>query len=123
VDLNPPGSAYVIAYGMAGARQVGVVDGHAAIWSGTAGSIFDLHDLRRPEYYSASEARSIVVSGDDVWVAGTAYRGEIPHAVLWHYTVPEPSCIANALVGASCMAWRQRRKLTKERFHASDMSI
>jgi hypothetical protein len=113
VDLNPPDSTESIAYGVADGYQVGYVtladDRRASIWSGTAESFFDLHDLLGPEY-SASEARSIDVSGDEIWVAGTAYRGDIGEAVLWHYTIPEPSCIALALVGVCCMALCRRRQ-------------
>jgi T5SS/PEP-CTERM-associated repeat protein len=116
VDLNPPGSTESIAYGIAGARQAGVADGHAAIWSGTAESFFDLHDLLGPEY-SASEARSIDVSGDDIWVAGTAYQGDIRHAVLWHYTIPEPASIVLLVSAAAGMClrinFRNRQKLPR----------
>jgi hypothetical protein len=108
VDLHPQGSTESVAFGIAGGRQVGVADGHAAIWNGTAESFFDLHDLLGPEY-STSVAQSIDVAGDDVWVAGSAYRGEIRHAVLWHYTVPEPTSLV-VFAGIFGMAMVRRRR-------------
>ncbi|MCE5199975.1 MAG: carboxypeptidase regulatory-like domain-containing protein [Armatimonadota bacterium] len=88
-DLNPSAaSASAIAY-MYGDYQVGsaTVNGSdcAALWKGTAGSFVNLSSYLQAGVYGNSYARSVYISGSDVYVAGYAVNittGQ-NEALLW----------------------------------------
>jgi len=70
VNLHPAGATYSEAWGVSGGQQVGEADGHAGLWSGTAGSWVDLHALLPAGVYYESSAQSVDVSAGETWVAG-----------------------------------------------------
>jgi hypothetical protein len=75
-DLHPSGFTASEGNGTDGVHQVGQADGHAILWSGTAGSAVDLH----PTGYVASSA--LAVSGNQQ--GGQANQtGEQPQPILW----------------------------------------
>ena len=78
MDLHPAGSTESYAYGVSGGQQVGSVDGHAAVWSGTAQIWVDLN----PAESAASRARG--VSGG--LQVGDAWFGGLLHAGMWSGT-------------------------------------
>ncbi len=77
IDLAPGPGVNGIVYGMHGGYQVGSLNGHATLWSGTPESLVDLH----PSWAEGSVASAIW--GDEqvghTWV-GTGYTGR---AALW----------------------------------------
>ena len=102
VDLNPPGFDDTYAVAVAGGLQVGIGigaatgnEGHALLWSGSAGSVIDLHQFL-PSGYVSSEARGIDATGNVVGEASDELGFQ--HAIEW-VPVPEPTT-----VGALCLA-------------------
>jgi len=87
------------------------VDGHAAIWCGTAGGWVDL-STSLGAGYGNSGAYGIQVTGSDIWVAGYAanYTLGRSEAVLWHNVIPEPSGLLALGAGLLAMAGMIRRK-------------
>lgn len=91
-SLNPAGATYSIVYGMAADRQVGMYrpDGsnrfHACIWSGSSGSVVDLHDYL-PTGYTESQANDIKVEGTTIIVVGEATHEATgdAHAMIWQF--------------------------------------
>ncbi len=65
---------------------------HGSIWQGRADTWINLHSLL-PNVYAASNAFAIYSSGQDIWVAGCAWRvyQVRRRAILWQGTVPEPT--------------------------------
>ena len=121
VDLHPSGATDSDAYAVSGDRQAGyAVFGsiyHALVWSGTGSSYVDLNAYLPVTYWDA-RARSIQVSGNEIWVGGYA-RDPISgrsYATLWHYTdvVPEPSSLLALLSGigglGSALALKRRSR-------------
>ncbi|MGI8924743.1 MAG: hypothetical protein ACR2HJ_12065 [Fimbriimonadales bacterium] len=85
VNLHPPGFDGSAVIGVGGGKQGGygvIADRrHAVIWSGSAGSVVDLH---RPDLYgSGTEARATDGTSQ---VGGGGRGGGIGHAVLWRGT-------------------------------------
>jgi len=68
-------------YGVSSGDQVGIVDGHAAMWSGTAESYVDLN----PTGFLYSEARGICGDQKVGWGRGSTTEGN-NHALLWSGT-------------------------------------
>lgn len=86
VDLNPGGASGSSVNGCAGGLQVGGAFGHAAIWSGTAGSYYDLHTHSMPAEYASSTANDIYVNADGtIRIVGSAYNStaQRTEAILW----------------------------------------
>lgn len=77
-SLSPTSTTSAAVYGVSGNQQVGVVNGHAGLWSGTPGSFVDLN---APGWYASSAAGT---NGQDQ--AGAFWTTQLgpSHAVLWH---------------------------------------
>lgn len=113
-DLNPKGFDTSVAHACGGGFQVGSVTrraetasgagsmfSRAALWTGTAGSFFDLQALL-PEPWNASYAVAMDVSDGYLRIAGTAMQVVVEHeltkremhllgaqgAVLWQVRLP-----------------------------------
>lgn len=88
VNLKPAGSTESSAWGASGANQVGwaTVGGvdHASLWSGTAASWVDLHDML-PAGFSFSHARSVTTDGIYNYIVGYGVSNVTNHweALLW----------------------------------------
>jgi len=114
VDLNPGPDYTSQIFGASGQFQVGWIiqgrEGRAAIWSGTADSLLDLHALL-PSYFSDSQATSAFAAPNGTIYVGGNARNDITglqEAILWTF-IPSPgafSCLA--LAGVS-LAGRRRR--------------
>jgi hypothetical protein len=79
VDLHPSGYGWSYAVRCWGGRQVGVGDDRALLWSGSAGSVVDLHQSVPPEC-TRSGAFGIDSTGRIVGYAGNDSTG---YAVMW----------------------------------------
>jgi len=88
---------------------------HASVWSGTAESWIDLHEILPLGVYLESNAGYIEVSDGQIWVSGYAnntYTG-VCDAIVWHYTpdaVPEPSGLLVLGSGMLALAGMIRKK-------------
>jgi hypothetical protein len=79
VNLHPVGASFSEATGVGGGQQVGVVDDHASLWSGTAASWVDLHP--------AGAIRSWAEGVNDGQQVGRAYMGGTAYrASMWSGT-------------------------------------
>ena len=78
VELHPSSANSSSAFGTTGLNQVGVVDSHAALWSGTAGSFIDLNPA------GATDSKAYAVSGSHQ--AGYVWIGSGQHAAIWSGT-------------------------------------
>ena len=57
---------------------------HAALWSGTAASYFNLQEALNGAGYVSSQAYSVRIDGTDAYVVGEAVTSSgSPHAMLW----------------------------------------
>ena len=99
VNLHPAGAQSSRAMGIAGNWQVGYTIHpssihRAAIWNGNAASHFDLHSLL-PATYAYSEATTVEVVGNVVYVGGHATKPTIVDrdAILWKFTLDTPGDI------------------------------
>jgi len=107
VVLHPAGAVGSEAVSVANGRQVGEVDNHAALWSGTAESFEDLHSYLPPEYES-SRAMGIDDEGNIIGYAHlNTFNGGWYHAVMW--AVPEPGSISVLLSLATTRLLTRRR--------------
>jgi hypothetical protein len=81
-NLHPAGSLYSYANGVGGAQQVGQIYVgtvyHAALWSGSVGSLVDLHPV------GAASSVAYALSGSQQ--AGSAVIGGKYHAAMWSGT-------------------------------------
>jgi hypothetical protein len=90
-DLDPAGGGESYAYGVSGDQQVGVVDGHAALWkwSETTVSWVDLNPTE------GGESVAYGVSGDQQ--VGFANG----HAILWKWSGTTVSCVDLSPAGST----------------------
>jgi hypothetical protein len=112
VDLNPAGSTDSQAKATTGGQQAGYVTiggvQRASIWSGTAASWTDLSTFLTGSW-SYTYAQSIWSDGTTTNIAGYGNSTTLGNeALLWTYTVPEPSTAALLCIGALA-AIRKRR--------------
>ncbi len=113
VDLNPGKDLGSRARATNGINQVGEYGSgstplHAAIWTGSASSMIDLHDDLPSEYHGAGEfsrATGIDESGNIVGWATHVATGD-DHAVLWR-PVPEISPMFSLGLLALCSILRR----------------
>lgn len=100
-DYNPGGAftdsrIYSAAEGVfAGRGWVGddtVLDSRALVWFDGVPDPLNLHSML-PEKFEGSNAESISWVGSELWVAGWAYNVDDLRyeALLWTYSIPEPS--------------------------------
>jgi hypothetical protein len=109
LDLHPTtGFDKTIARGVSGGLQVGEGYGtatggydHALLWSGTAGSIIDLHDYL-PTGYTTSGAYGIDSAGNIVGYADN-------YAVMWT-PIPAPGAFILGCIGVGCVTRLRKRK-------------
>jgi PEP-CTERM motif len=109
-DLNPSGFGYFAALGISSSQQVGEGYGsgndyHALLWSGTAGSVVDLHSFLSSNY-SSSETDGIDANGNIVGQAFFIPTGK-EHAILWTI-VPEPGSMTLLALGGVALLLRKR---------------
>ena len=102
VNMAPPNTDTSELLATNGINQVGDVDHHAGVWTGT-GASFELLPVPHGDTYSL--AYSIDAQGDIAGVVGTENSDVIP--VIWQ-PVPEPSSIAIVAVAATALALRRR---------------
>ncbi len=114
VDLNPSGQGMMSeAFGTNGKHQVGIAGfvsaGRAVRWSGSAESVFDLHQFLPTELLPGiSRANFIDESGVIVGEAENALRTR-RFAVMWT-PVPEPATLSIIAFGLLALTLRKRRK-------------
>lgn len=89
-----------------------IADSRALVWfDGTADPI--ILDSFLPGSYSGAAAESLSWVGDELWIAGWAYNSELARgeAVLWTYSVPEPSTITLFLLGGALLVVKFKKHL------------
>jgi hypothetical protein len=78
---------------------------HAALWSGSADSVLDLHALLPAGQFLNSYANGIDAAGN---IVGSAFDNDLKsHAILWR-VVPEPSGVSTAAACAALALLRRR---------------
>jgi hypothetical protein len=115
VSMNPAGATRSTISDAVTGFEVGGADFgagfHVGIWTGTAGSFYDLHDVLPPGYETSS-AGSMTVVNDTLYVCGVAYApyGTTYDAVVWSRPVPEPASCILLGTGALLVTRRLRRR-------------
>lgn len=110
VDLHPAGFTFSLVQGMNAEQQVGIAviaatgQEHAMLWSGSAASAVDLHELLPP---ALRVGRSIAYGIDEQGnVFGRVSAPDGDHAILW--AVPEPGS-TSVIATAAALALLGRR--------------
>lgn len=84
----------------------------AGAWMGPANTFINLGDFLPEEYTNSYAYGADWVSAEELWVVGQAQntaRLNFTEAMLWIYTVPEPSAMV-LFGGAAMLAGRRRRR-------------
>ena len=87
-----------------------ITDSRALVWfDGTADPV--ILDSLLPGTYSGASAESLSWVGDELWVAGWAYNTAETRteAMLWTYSIPEPSTITLFLLGGAWLVAKFKR--------------
>jgi len=115
VDLNPPGFGSR-AFDTNGAQQVGRIarglgTGWAAVWSGSAESMVNLHQFLPTEYKGTGEwstANAIDAEGNIIGYARDLQNTAAARVVMWS-PVPEPGTVVGLGALLALLASRRRR--------------
>lgn len=120
INLHPAGYDQSVVTACWGNQQAGSVQtnsaanplflsvSNAALWSGTAESVMDLH-LLLPEIYVSSSASDIDAFGN---IVGTATLADgTSQAVIWQ-PIPEPAAVLLLAVGTCFLKRRKHRNST-----------